>query len=69
MISIPAILCRSYRNYFKRHYLRNKTVFLDFLLNFVNVHQTSSIFLKKVSRPSLIISEIINFERRVYLNF
>ena len=38
MTSIPAAICRIYGNKFKRHYLRNKSLFLDFLLNFWSVH-------------------------------
>ena len=68
MTSIPAAICRIYGNKFKRHYLRNKRHFLDFLLNFWNVHDIQSIFKKKDKEPSLIISEIIDAERRGYLN-
>ena len=39
MTSIPAAICRIYRNNFKRIYLKNKTLFLDFLLDFLNVHE------------------------------
>ena len=49
MASIPAALCRIYRNNFKRHYLRTKTFFLDFLLHFGNVHEICSIFKKRMS--------------------
>ena len=62
MTSIPAAICRIYRNNFKRHYLRNKRLYLDFLLHFRSVYQ------KKHDYPSLIISEIIDAERRGYLN-
>ena len=48
MTSVPAILCRSYGNNFKRHYLRNKTLFLDLLYDIRNVHQILSIFKKKM---------------------
>ena len=68
MASIPAAISRIYRNNFKRHYLRNKRLFLDFLLHFWNVHEIKSIFKKKDEYPSLIISEIIDAERRGYLN-
>ena len=68
MTSIPAAICRIYRNNFKRHYLKNKRLFLDFLLHFCNVHEISSIFKKKDEYPSLIISEIIDAKRRSYLN-
>ena len=68
MTSIPEAICRIYRSKFKRHYLRNKRLFLDFLLHFWNVHEISSIFKKKDGYPSLIISEILDAERRGYLN-
>ena len=68
MTSIPAGICRIYNNNFKRHYLINKRLFLDFLLRFWNAHEVSGIFKKKDEYPSLIISEIIDAERRGYLN-
>ena len=68
MTSIPAAICRIYRNIFKRHYLRNKRLFLDFLLHFWNMHEIESISEKKNEYPSLIISEIIDAKRRSYLN-
>ena len=69
MTSIPAAICRIYRNSFKRHYLIKKRFFLDFLLHFLNVHQISSIFKKKKDEsPTVNISEIIDSERRGYLN-
>ena len=68
MTSIPAPICRISRNNFKRNYLRNKKLFLDFLLHFWNVHEIWSIFKKKDEYPSLIISEIIDAKRRGYLN-
>ena len=68
MASIPAAICRFYGSKFKRHYLRNKRLFLDFFLHFWNVHEIWSISKKKDGYPSLIISEIIDAERRGYLN-
>ena len=68
MTSIPAAICRIYHNNFKRHYLKNKRLFLDFLLHFWNVHEISSIFKKKDEYRSLITSEIIDAKRRGYLN-
>ena len=53
---------QNFRNNFKRHYLKNKRLIPDFLLHFWSVHQ------KKDEYPSLIISEIIDAERRGYLN-
>ena len=68
MTSIPAAISRIYSNNFKRHYLKNKRLFLDFLLYFWNVHEIKSISKKKDESPSLIISEIIDGETRGYLN-
>ena len=68
MNTIPAAICRVYRNNFKRHNLRNKRLFLDFLLHFWNLHEIWSIFKKKDEYPSLIISEIIDPKKHGYLN-
>ena len=68
MTTIPAAICRVYRKNFKRHYLENIRLFLVFLLHIWTVHEISSIFKKKDEYPSLIISEIIDAERRGYLN-
>ena len=68
MTSIPAAICRIYGNNFKPRYVRNKRLFLEFLLHFWNVHEIYSIFKKKHEYPSLIIPEIIYAERRGYLN-
>ena len=62
MTSIARAICSIFRYNFKRHCLRNKRLYLDFLLHFWSVHQ------KKDDYPSLIISEIIDAERRSYLN-
>ena len=42
---------------------------MAFLLHFWNMHEIESISEKKNEYPSLIISEIIDVERRGYLNF
>ena len=68
MTSTPSAICRIFWKNFKRHYLKNKRLFLDFLLHFWNVHEILSIFKKKDEYSSLIISEIIDAERRGYLN-
>ena len=68
MTSIPAAISRISRNNLTRHYLKNKRLFLDFLLHFWNVREIYSIFKKKRECPNLIISEIIYAERRGYLN-
>ena len=37
------------RNKFKRYYLKNKSLFVDFLLHFWNVHEIYYILKKKMS--------------------
>ena len=67
MTTIPAGICRVNRNNFKRHYLRKKQTFSDFLWHFWNVHEIWSILKKNHEYPSLILSEIIDAEKRGYL--
>ena len=42
-------MCTISRNKFKRHYLKNKRLFVDFLLHFWNVHSIENILKKKMS--------------------
>ena len=42
-------MCTISRNKFKRHYLKNKKLFLDFLLHFWNVHEIQNILKQKMS--------------------
>ena len=42
-------MCKISRNKFKRHYLKNKRLFVDFLLDFWNVHEIYNILKKKMS--------------------
>ena len=42
------------RNKFKRHFLKNKRLFLDFLMHFWNVHEIQNIFKKKMSILTLL---------------
>ena len=42
-------MCTISRNKFKRHYLKNKRLFADFLLHFWNVHEIYNILKKKMS--------------------
>ena len=42
-------MCTISRNKFKRHYLINKRLFADFLLDFWNVHEIYNILKKKMS--------------------
>ena len=61
-------MCTISRNKFKRHYLKNKRLFVDFLLHFWNVHANLEHFEKKDEYLSRIISEIMDCERDGYLN-
>ena len=67
MTSIPAAICRIYRNNFKRLYLRNKNTFSRFFIPFLKCAWYLEHFPKKDEYPSLIISEIIDAKRRGYL--
>ena len=49
MTSIPAAMWRIYGNNLKRHYLKNKRLFPNFLLHFWNVHEIQSIFKKEMN--------------------
>ena len=42
-------MCTISRNKFKRHYLKNKRLFENFLLYFSNVHEIYDILKKKMS--------------------
>ena len=68
MTSIPAAIWRIFYSNFKRYYLKNRKLFLDFLLHFWNVHEIQNIWEKKDECPSLIICEFIFSERGCYWN-
>ena len=68
MARIPAPTWRIYGNNFKRHYLENKKTFSWFFIAFLKCAWNLEHFQKKDECPSLIISEIIDAERRGYLN-
>ena len=42
-------MCTISRNKFKRQYLKSKRLFVDFLLHFLNVHESKNILKKKMS--------------------
>ena len=42
-------MCTISHNKFKRHYIKNKKLFVDFLLHFSNVHEIYNILKKKMS--------------------
>ena len=66
MTSIPAAICKMYRNIFKRHYLKTKDFFWTFFA-FLKCAWYLGHFQKRDEYPRLIISEIIEAERRGYL--
>ena len=69
MTSIQAAICRIYRNNFKGHYLKNKKTFSGLSIAFLKCVWNLEHFKTKDEYPSLSISEIIDAERRGYLNF
>ena len=68
MTSIPVAICRIYGNNFKRHDLEIKRFFSGFFIAFLKCAWNLEHFQKKDEYSSLIISEIIDAERRGYLN-
>ena len=42
-------MCTISHNKFKRHYIKNQRLFVDFLLDFWNVHEINNILQKKMS--------------------
>ena len=67
MTTIPEAICRISQNNFKRHYLKKKDFFW-FFIAFFKCAQNLEHFQKEDEYPSLIISEIIDAERRGLLN-
>ena len=49
MTTIPAAICRIFGNNFQRYYLKNESLFLDFLLGFWNVPEIYNIYEKRMS--------------------
>ena len=61
-------MCTMSRNKFKRHYLKTKRIFLDFVIGFPKCAWNLETFEKKDEYPNLILSEIMGCERGGYLN-
>ena len=59
MTSIPPPIWRIYHNNFKRHYLLNKKLFLNFFIAFLKYAWNLEHFQKKDEYASLILSETI----------
>ena len=68
MRNIPVAICRLSDNKFKRLYLKKKETFFRFFIEFLKYAWNFEHSDKKEEYPSLIITEIIVFERDVYLN-
>ena len=49
MTSVPVAKCRFSNNKFKALYLKKEKLYVDFLLNFWNVHEIYNILKKKKS--------------------
>ena len=60
-------MCTISRNKFKRHYLKNKRLFVAFFFAFLKCACNLEHFEKKDEYPSLIIPEIMDCERGGYL--
>ena len=61
-------MCTISRNKFKRYYLKNKRLFGRFFIAFLKCACNLEHFEEKDEYPSLIISEIMDFERGGHLN-
>ena len=68
MRSILVAICRLSDNKFKCFYLKKKETFLKFFIEFLKYAWNLEHFEKKEDYPSLIITEIIAFEKDVYLS-
>ena len=61
-------MCTISRNKFKRHYLKNKKLFVKFFIALLKCAWNLKHFEKKDEYPSVIISEITDCERGGYLD-
>ena len=61
-------MCTISRNKYKRNYLKNNRLFVDFFIAFLKCECNLEHFEKKDEYPSLISSEIMDCERGGYLN-
>ena len=60
MTSILAAICSIFCNNFKRYYLKNGRLFLDFLLHFWNVHEIYNILKKRKSVIALLFPKLLS---------
>ena len=68
MTSIPVAIYRFSDNNFKRLYLKNERLFVNFWLYFWIVDEVYKVLKKQKEYPSLMITDIIASERDVYLS-
>ena len=61
-------MCTTSRNKFKRHFLKNKKLFVEFFIALLKCAGNLEHFEKKDEYPSLNISEIMDCQRGGYLN-
>ena len=59
MTSIPAAISRIFGNNFKRFYLKNRRLFLDFLFHSLNVDKIYNIFKKRMSVIALLFPKLL----------
>ena len=67
MTSIPVANCRFSNSKFKRFYLKKEKLFFEFFFGFLKLAWNLQHSKKKEEYPRLIITEIIESERDVYL--
>ena len=58
-------MCTISRNKFKRHYLKNKRLFVDFLLHFWNDHGIHNILRKKMDILAILYEKLWTAEKVV----
>ena len=68
MRSIPVAICRFSDNNFKRPYLEKERLFFYFFIGYLKCAWNWEHSEKKEEYPNLIINEIIESERDVYLS-
>ena len=61
-------MCTISRNNLKRHYLKNKRLFADFLFHFWNLHEIYNILKKKRSILAQLFQKLWTAKRGGYLN-
>ena len=60
MTSILVVICRISQKNVKRHYLKKKELFLDFLLHFWNGNEMYNILKKKMSIVNSLFPKLLN---------